>query len=116
MINGQHLARDLGFPTVNQPLSEGMAIPRYGVYLSRIRELENRFGITNVGMRPTVKGTLLCAETHIFDFTGDLYGNHLTVELLDFLRPETPFPTVEALRLQVERDIVAARDKIKEIN
>lgn len=115
VINGQHLARDLGFPTVNQPLSEGMAIPRYGVYLSRIREMEDRFGITNVGMRPTVKGTLLCAETHIFDFTGDLYGKHLSVELLDFLRPETPFPTIEALRLQVERDIARAKDEIKEL-
>ena len=109
VINGQRLARQLGFPTLNQPLSEKMAIPRYGVYLSRVRQIEKGYGITNVGMRPTVGGSLLCAETHIFDFSGDLYGKTLTVELLEFLRPERPFPSVDALREQVEADIREAR-------
>jgi riboflavin kinase/FMN adenylyltransferase len=110
VINGQKLARNLGFPTLNQRIPEGIAVPRFGVYVSRVRGLgDDRFGITNVGMRPTVKGDLLCAETHIFDFNGDLYGQTLTIELLHFLRAEAPFPSLEALTDQVLRDIEEAK-------
>ncbi|MBR2354138.1 MAG: bifunctional riboflavin kinase/FAD synthetase [Clostridia bacterium] len=115
VVNGQHLARNLGFPTFNQLLSYRIAIPRYGVYATRVSGAslkESRFGITNVGIRPTVSENLLCAETHIFDFAGDLYGQHLTVEFLAFLRPETPFPTLDALKEQVEKDIERAKDII----
>ena len=110
VVDGQHLARNLGFPTMNQLIPEKIAVPRYGVYVSRIRGLsEIRYGITNIGMRPTVKGTLLCAETHVFDFSGDLYGTSPEIELLKFLRPETPFPSLDALREQVNRDIAEAK-------
>ncbi len=111
VIRGQALARELGFPTLNQPLRKGLAVPRFGVYVSRIPspEGQSRYGITNVGKRPTAYEHTPCAETHIFDFSGDLYGKTLTVELLHFLRPETPFPSLDALREQVNRDIEQAR-------
>lgn len=112
VVDGQKLARNLGFPTVNQLLSDRIAVPRHGVYATKIHGASPTgvlFGITNVGLRPTVKGRLLCAETHIFDFSDDLYGKELSVEFLSFLRPEIPFPSLDALKEQVEKDIREAR-------
>ena len=112
VIDGQKLARDLGFPTCNQQLSPDMTVPAYGVYLSRVR-IENRkkvfWGITNIGNRPTVGGCGVHTETHIFDFSESLYGKLLCVELIDFLRPETPFPSLEALSAQIASDIRTAK-------
>ena len=106
VIDGQKLARRLGFPTVNQVFRRGILVPRKGVYATRVRFCgKQKYGITNVGTRPTVNGNLLCAETHIFDFNGNLYGKTVTVEFLCFLRPETKFASVEALSKQVHRDI-----------
>ena len=114
VVHGQHLARDLGFRTINQILPANKAVPRYGVYVSRIEmHGESHYGISNVGMRPTVGGTLLCAETHIFDFSGDLYDTTLTVSFLHFLRPETRFDSLEQLTKQVNTDIVSAKEWLK---
>ncbi|MBQ8345818.1 MAG: bifunctional riboflavin kinase/FAD synthetase [Clostridia bacterium] len=110
VIGGQKLARQLGFPTLNQVFWDGCAIPAYGVYVSRVRIGQRiRYGITNVGNRPTVGGRSLYAETHIFDFEDDLYGQTVTVELLHFLRKEVLFSDVEALSAQVHLDMDAAR-------
>ena len=114
VVHGQHLARDLGFRTINQLLPDGKAVPRYGVYVSRI-DLDGatHYGISNVGMRPTVGGTLLCVETHIFDFSGDLYGAAPTVNFLHFLRPETKFDSLDTLIRQVGSDITTAKEWLK---
>lgn len=114
VIHGQHLARDLGFRTANQCFPEGKAVPRYGVYAVRAHaDGAVCYGIANVGMRPTVRGTLLCCETHLFDFSGDLYGKTLTVEFLHFLRPEQAFDSLDALTAQVKRDIETAKSLLK---
>ena len=117
VINGQHLARSLGFPTLNQEFSNGILIPRYGVYASRI-QTENEsgihYGITNIGVRPTVGGTIPYAETHIFDFCEDLYGSVVDVELLCFIRPEIKFGSIEELSTQVNKDIKKAKTVIKD--
>ncbi len=114
VVHGQHLARNLGFRTINQLLPAHKAVPRHGVYVSRIEIDSNiHYGISNVGMRPTVGGTLLCAETHIFDFSGDLYGTNPTVAFLHFLRPETRFDSLEQLTKQVNTDIVSAKEWLK---
>ncbi len=118
VVDGQKLARNLGFPTINQLLPPHIAIPRYGVYAARIDGdcfPSPLLGITNVGLRPTVKGELLCAETHIFDFSDDLYGKEISVEFLSFLRPEAPFPSLEALKEQVEKDIEKVRRQFDHI-
>lgn len=116
VIDGQHLGRTLGFPTVNQRFSEKKLLPRNGVYISRLHMgRQIRYGITNIGLRPTVGGTSLCAETNIFDFEGDLYGKILTVELLAFLRPEQKFSSVDELSNQVRKDIEEAKNFIKNL-
>lgn len=111
VVNGQHLARKLGFPTVNIIPKQGKLTPKNGVYVTRISfDSGTKYGITNIGMRPTVDTHIMCAETHIFDFDGDLYGKKITVEFMRFLREETKFPSVEQLAKQVETDIETAKE------
>ncbi len=111
VVHGQHLARDLGFRTINQLIPTEKVVPRHGVYVARVTvDDKMHYGITNVGMRPTVGGTLLCSETHIFDFSDELYGTCPTVSLLHFLRPETRFSSLDALVAQVNDDIKTAKE------
>ena len=106
VVNGQHLARKLGFSTANQIFPDKKAVLRYGVYRVRVKIGKKFFyGISNIGMRPTVNGSLLCAETHIFNFEGDLYGKFITVEFLEFIRPEQKFDSIEELEKQIKKDI-----------
>ena len=116
VISGQHLGRRLGFPTLNQKLPEGRLVPKRGVYVTKIAVdgyKKHYFGITNVGIRPTVGGTALFAETNIFDFSDDLYGRTVTVEFLDFLREERKFPTLTLLTEQIKKDVLTAKEYIK---
>ncbi len=114
VTDGQKLARRLGFPTINQLLDPYSLIPRKGVYLTRASVGRKKYyGITNVGIRPTVKENTLCAETHLFSFSGDLYGKQVRVEFLRFLRDEVAFSSVDELAKQVESDISIAREIIK---
>jgi riboflavin kinase/FMN adenylyltransferase len=110
VVSGQRLGRVLGFPTVNQLISPKSAPLRNGVYLTRTRVGRSVWrSITNVGVRPTVDGNTLCAETNLFDFDGDLYGRSIRVEFLEFIRPEQKFPSIEALTAQVLEDIKKAK-------
>lgn len=112
VIDGQHLGRTLGFPTVNQTFEAGAEILARGVYATRTKIGKQYYrSITNVGTRPTVDGTTLCAETHIFDYEGDLYGRTLTVEFLEFIRPEVKFNSLDELKAQVESDIKKVKEK-----
>ncbi len=106
VTDGQHLARRLGFPTVNQIFPPELAVPRRGVYISEITfDGKTFYGITNTGIRPTVGTDTLCAETNIFGYSGDLYGKTIRTELVRFMRPERKFESVEQLSEQVHRDI-----------
>ena len=96
VVSGQQLGRLLGFPTVNQLLSPTSAPLRNGVYMTRTRVGRRTWrSITNVGVRPTVDGSTLCAETNLFDFDGNLYGCNIRVEFLEFIRPEQKFASIE---------------------
>jgi riboflavin kinase/FMN adenylyltransferase len=114
VVNGQHLASKLGFPTVNMLPDPKLILPKNGVYLTKVLfEGNERYGITNVGLRPTVDTRFICVETHLFDFDGDLYGKNMTVEFLDFIRPETKFADINSMAEQIKRDIKTAKAKIK---
>ncbi len=113
VVDGQHLARTLGFPTVNIIPDAALLLPAAGVYVSRICfDGACYYGITNVGIRPTVGTQIKCAETHIFDFEGNLYGKTICVELLHFLRHETRFESVEVMAKQIKKDIVSAKEYV----
>ena len=72
-------------------------------------------GVANLGVRPTVDGSRLLLETHLFDFDGDLYGKYLRVALVDYLRPEQKFESFEALKQQILTDSQDAREKLAKI-
>ena len=104
---GRHLGTGMGFATVNiYPPKEKLLPPR-GVYASKvIIDCDEHYGITNIGVRPTVDDSeRVSVETHIFDYDEDLYGREIRVELFHFERPEIKFDTVEKLVSQVEADI-----------
>ncbi len=110
VTQGQHLGRRLGMPTVNQVLPADLALPRFGVYASCI-EFDGRvhYGVTNIGVRPTVGADAPLAETWIDGFDGDLYGKTVCVYPVTFLRDERTFASLEDLRAQIERDAADAR-------
>jgi len=110
---GAKLGRTIGFPTANLPLGE-YAHPKRGVYAIRagIDEGDNTVwvdGVANVGTRPTVDGTGVLLEAHLFDFDADLYGRNLRVALHGFIRPEKKFDGLDALKAQITEDCGTAR-------
>lgn len=107
---GQHLGRRLGIPTANQVLPADLALPRYGVYASCVQiNGQTHYGVTNIGLRPTVGADSPLAETWIDGFDGDLYGKSISVYPVKFLRDERSFATLEELKAQVEQDAADAR-------
>ncbi len=113
VIGGRRLGREWGFPTVNQHFFDGAAVPQRGVYASSCIIDGKKYGaVTNVGVRPTVSGgkDAVTAETHIFDFSGDLYGKTLSVALKHFIRPEKKFENGDELKKAVLADIETARE------
>lgn len=110
VIEGQHFGTRMGYPTVNLNLSEDMALPANGVYVTQINVDGTRYkGVTNVGNKPTVGEFGKNAETHIFDFSGDLYGKTILVEFVHFLRPEYKFETITDLEKQISKDCENAK-------
>ncbi len=114
VVHGRGLGRTLGIPTANLALPEGILAPRFGVYASRVRIGNARYpAVTNVGIRPTVAGSVPTVEPWILDFEGDLYGREISVEFCEFLRPERKFDTLEALREEILRNAAQTREILK---
>ena len=110
VIHGNHLGGKLGFPTVNQPLPEHFTLPPFGVYVSHVEiDGAKHYGVTNIGKKPTVGSDQVLAETWILDFSGDLYGKTLRLSLLQFLRPERKFDSLEELKAEVLKNGEEAR-------
>jgi riboflavin kinase/FMN adenylyltransferase len=110
---GQRLGRDLGFPTANIALGE-ILHPAYGVYAVRAAldtaGVERWLtGVANLGVRPMVGGGEPLLEVHIFDYHGDLYGRHLRVALVAYLRPELTFADLEEMKVRMGEDCRRAR-------
>ncbi len=110
--HGVQLGRTLGLPTVNLHFEPDVLIPAFGVYATRVYiDGRSYIGVTNIGVRPTVSDTPVPkSETHILDFSGDLYGTQVETEFLKFLRPEQKFSCGDELRKQIEKDIFSARE------
>lgn len=110
VTRGRQLARQLGFPTANIDVA-GLELPPHGVYAARARvEGRDHQAVLNLGLRPTVESgeSVPRLEVHLFDYEGDLYGKELEAELVCMIRPEKRFTSVEALREQIGRDVIAA--------
>ena len=110
--HGQHFGRTIGIPTVNLTIPEGVLVPRYGVYITRVYLPDGRSfpGVTNIGTRPTVScSPEVTVETFLLDFDGDLYDRRIRLEFFCHLRGEQRFPDALALRDQIHRDIDRTR-------
>ena len=107
---GFRLGRTMDFPTINMRLEENVLVPKRGVYASRVLLGEElHLAVTNIGMRPTFDGQCITVETHILDYSADLYGQRVCVEFCKFLRAERRFESPEALSAQIRADVAAAR-------
>jgi riboflavin kinase / FMN adenylyltransferase len=114
VIQGQQLGRTLGFPTANLNVSAEKFIPLRGVYQVQVDSsvfTQPQLGVMNIGIRPTIAGTLQTIEVHLLDWSGDLYGHTVTVHLEQFLRPEQKFESLDALKVQIQIDCANARDR-----
>jgi len=108
VIRGDQRGRDLGFPTANMSIA-GLHPPRFGVYAVKVDVLDGPHrgsynGAASIGTRPMFGVNAANCETFLFDFKGDLYGATLSVALVDFLRPELTFDSLQALIDQMGAD------------
>jgi len=113
VIHGDKRGRELGYPTANMSVA-GLHLPRLGVYAVRADVLTgpqagSYMGATSLGVRPMFGVNQPNLETFLFDFTGDLYGQHLSIAFVDFLRPEMTFDGLPALITQMDADCDRAR-------
>jgi len=107
VIKGVGRGKTIGFPTANIIFPNERLIPKTGVYKSSTMINGMRYNsITNIGHNPTFNdSSLINFETHIFDFDNDIYGEEITIELIDFIRPEKKFNNVNELISQINLDI-----------
>lgn len=113
VTDGFHEGHRLGFPTANIIKDALKALPSRGVYatLSEIEgDKKKWFSMTNIGIRPTFQGHRQTIETHLIDFSGDIYGQRLNIEFVSRLRDERPFELPESLAHQLETDRQQARE------
>ena len=111
VVAGNRLGRTIGFPTANMQLYEPLKlVPSNGVYAVDVEVLGRCFrGMCNIGIRPTVGGTVRTIETHILDFDEDIYGLPLQLRFLARIRDERRFPSLDALRNQLVADAAICR-------
>ena len=116
VLHGKALGRTIGIPTINQYFPGNLAIPKFGIYITKTTINGSDFpSVTNVGIRPSVDdGTRVNCETHILDFAGDLYGQQAKVQFIKRLRDEMRFESIDALKKQIRRDIAATQAYYKE--
>ena len=116
VIHGRELGRTIQIPTANLAVQPCKLTPPNGVYITKTHlGEESFFGITNIGVKPTVESdSRKGAETYIFDFDRDVYGEEIQVDLLHYCRPEQKFDSVAHLQEQMARDISSAREYINQ--
>ncbi len=113
IVEGQKKARKINFPTANME-PDNHILPKKGVYcVEVVYSGKKYFGISNFGVRPTVDGSKLLLETHIFNFDEEIYGKELTVRFLTFIRPEQKFGNFDLLTEQIKKDIETAKGYLK---
>ena len=116
VVHGEKVGRTLGFPTANVALG-GHRPPLRGVFAVHATEIGSGTrwaGVANLGERPTVGGRKLLLEVHVLDGAPELYGHHLAVDFLHFIRGERRFDSLDALKAQIAADANAARTALSD--
>ena len=111
IVRGRQLGRTMGTPTINQVFTEGFVLPRFGVYASLVSLNDgDYYGVTNVGVKPTVGADAPLSETWIPEYHGEeLYGENIRVDLIDFIRPEKKFSGIEELQNNILQNAETAK-------
>jgi len=117
VVHGRELGRALGFPTANLRLMRRRP-PVKGIMAARVFGIAPQalIAVASLGTRPTVDGTDLLLEVHVFDFAGDLYGREIEVEFVAKLRDEVKFDSLDALIVQMKIDAAQARDLLSKVS
>ncbi|QIR15205.1 bifunctional riboflavin kinase/FAD synthetase [Shewanella aestuarii] len=110
VAHGQKIGRTIGFPTANIALKRKV-VPVRGVFAVKLywQDSDIYEGVANIGYRPTVQGQVCQLEVHLLDFSGDLYGKRVEVELVAKIRDEQPFESLDALKKQILNDANEAK-------
>ncbi|MGQ7792316.1 bifunctional riboflavin kinase/FAD synthetase [Faunimonas sp. B44] len=110
IVHGDKRGRNLGYPTANMALDPSVELA-HGIYAVRLTRMDGsvREGVASFGRRPTFDNGRALFETFLFDFSGDLYGETVLVTLIDRIRPELQFESVEALVARIDQDSIDAR-------
>lgn len=112
--HGDKRGRTIGFPTINMKLVDCLK-PAFGIYAVRAKLIEDdrvtgtHDGVASFGIRPMFEVDTPLLETYLFDFDGNLYGKHMAVELIAYIRPEAKLDSLEALKAQIAKDSAKAR-------
>ena len=105
VIGGKQLGRTIGFPTANLKFKENLILPRPGIYATKVYIKDKVYmGATNIGFNPTVRVEKLSIETHILEFSQDIYGETIKIEFLERLRDEKKFDSLDGLKEQLKKD------------
>ncbi len=109
VVGGDKRGRLIGFPTANIAVPRGFAL-KYGIYAVRIHTRSGRFdGASYLGTRPSFDDGAPSIETFLFEFSGDLYGEEIELEIIEFLRPDEKFESAEDLVTQMTKDCEVSR-------
>lgn len=117
VVKGKQLGRTIGFPTANIQIEEDYKkIPKNGVYIVKTF-IDNKaiFGMMNIGFNPTVNGQKQTIEVNLFDFDADIYGQKLEISLLEYIREEQKFGSVDLLKEQLNQDKKTALDFVGQL-
>mgnify|MGYP006199237247 CR=1 FL=1 len=117
VVKGKQLGRTIGFPTANISLEEDYKlVPQNGVYVVRA-EIDGKtiYGMMNIGFNPTVQGKKKTIEVHLFDFDSDIYNCKIQVSILQRIRSEKKFESVEVLKEQLKKDKTFSLDYLNQI-
>jgi len=117
VVKGKQLGRTIGFPTANIHIEEEYKkIPKNGVYIVKtFIDKKTVFGMMNIGFNPTVNGERQTIEVNLFDFDADIYGQKLEISLLEYIREEQKFGSVDLLKEQLNRDKNTALDFVSQL-
>jgi len=116
VVDGEKRGRELGYPTANMSI-KGLQPPKFGVYAVKVDVLTGKHkgsygGAATVGVHPMFGDNQANLETFIFDFSGDLYGEHLSIAFVEYLRPEAKFDNLDQLVKQIDHDCQQARETL----
>lgn len=115
VIKGEGRGKKIGFPTANLGYDKELIIPAKGVYVTQVKIKDMTYNsVTNIGVNPTFNtGYNIHVESHLLDFTHDIYGEEIRVSFIKKLRDEKKFPSVNDLVAQIESDVTQTRDYFK---